>query len=154
MPSNWRAFGAPVIPWPPLSGMSLSASVTLWLCVSHCGASRSVLGEPLRDLCDLCVESTRPADAPCSGRDSQTRPATSILAPMNIIPGDFTDPRIVALLRHHTETARAQSPPCSAHALDLEELMAPDISFWAAWKDGTLMAIGALKQLDARHGEV
>lgn len=75
-------------------------------------------------------------------------------ATMNIIPGDFSDPRIIELLRIHTTTAREQSPPCSAHALDLEELRAPDVSFWAAWSADTLMAIGALKELDARHGEV
>jgi putative acetyltransferase len=75
-------------------------------------------------------------------------------AVMDIVPGDFSDPRIVDLLRIHTTTARAQSPPCSAHALDLDELKAPGISFWAAWKGETLMAIGALKELDRQHGEV
>jgi len=73
---------------------------------------------------------------------------------MNIIPGDFSDPRIVDLLRLHTTTTRAQSPPCSPHALDLEELTTPDVSFWAAWDGNTLMGIGALKELDAHHGEV
>ncbi len=73
---------------------------------------------------------------------------------MKIVPGDFSDPRVVDLLRIHTTTARAQSLPCSAHALDLEELKAPEISFWAVWDGGTLMGIGALKELDPAHGEV
>jgi putative acetyltransferase len=73
---------------------------------------------------------------------------------MNIIPGDFSDPRIVDLLRIHYETARAESPPCSAHALDLEGLQQPDISFWAAWDGENLVAIGALKQLATDHGEI
>jgi putative acetyltransferase len=71
-----------------------------------------------------------------------------------IVLGDFGDPRVVDLLQFHLTTARAQSPPCSAHALDLAELQSPDIGFWAIWDDETLLGIGALKRLSADHGEV
>jgi putative acetyltransferase len=71
---------------------------------------------------------------------------------MKIVPGNFSDPR--DLLRTHLETARAASPRCCAHALDLPDLRAPDVSFWAAWEGETVMAIGALKRLAADHGEV
>jgi putative acetyltransferase len=73
---------------------------------------------------------------------------------MNIVPGDFSDPHVLDLLRLHHATARAASPLGSTHALDLSGLQAPDISFWAAWDSETLMAIGALKRLTADHGEV
>lgn len=73
---------------------------------------------------------------------------------MNIIPGDFFDPRIIALLRIHLTRARAESPRESAHALDLAGLQTPDISFWAAWDGEVLMGVGALKQLAPDHGEV
>jgi putative acetyltransferase len=73
---------------------------------------------------------------------------------MNIVPGDFSDPRIVELLRTHFTRAHAESPPGSAHALDLSGLQSPDISFWAAWDGETLMGIGALKALSPDHGEV
>lgn len=73
---------------------------------------------------------------------------------ISIIPADLDDPRIVELLTHHVETARATVPPGSAHALDLSGLRAPDIRIWAAWDGATLLALGALRTLDAGHGEV
>ena len=73
---------------------------------------------------------------------------------MRIIQGDFCDPRVVDLLQIHLTSARAETAPGSAHALDLTELQSPDISFWTIWDDGTLLGIGALKRLSADHGEV
>jgi putative acetyltransferase len=73
---------------------------------------------------------------------------------MQITPGDLTDSRVIDLLRYHFTTARAQTAPGSAHALDLKGLQSPDITFWTAWDDETLIAIGALKQLSRDHGEV
>lgn len=46
------------------------------------------------------------------------------------------------------------SPPESVHALDLERLRRPEITFWSAWKGPLLLGCGALKELDRRHGEV
>lgn len=46
------------------------------------------------------------------------------------------------------------SPPESVHALDLEKLRQPDITFWCAWQDKTLLGCGALKELDTIHGEI
>jgi putative acetyltransferase len=73
---------------------------------------------------------------------------------MRIIPGDFSDPRVVELVRFHMMNARAQTAPGSAHALDLRGLQSPDIGFWTIWDDETLVGIGALKRLSADHGEV
>lgn len=73
---------------------------------------------------------------------------------MRIVPGDLTDPRIVALLRHHYDKCHEVTPKCSAHVFTLERLAAPDIDFWAAWDDETLLGVGAMKPLDATHGEV
>jgi putative acetyltransferase len=73
---------------------------------------------------------------------------------MNIVEGDLRDPRIVALLRDHLARSRAESPPCSAHALDVAGLQAPEIAFWAMWDGDDLVGVGALKQLSADHGEV
>ena len=73
---------------------------------------------------------------------------------MTIVPGDLDDPRVRALLDHHVTTARAQTAPGSEHALDLSGLKAPDITFWAAWNDDALLAVGALKRLSNDHGEV
>ncbi len=46
------------------------------------------------------------------------------------------------------------SPPESVHALDLERLRHPSITFWSAWIDDELAGIGALKTLDAHRGEL
>jgi putative acetyltransferase len=73
---------------------------------------------------------------------------------MQITAGDLTDPRVIDLLLHHFTSARAQTAPGSAHALDLNGLKSPDITFWTAWDSETLVAIGALKRLSETHGEV
>lgn len=73
---------------------------------------------------------------------------------MQILPGDLSDPRIVALLQVHLAGARANSPPCRIHALDLDRLDAPEIAFWAAWDGDRLAGFGALLELSSDHGEV
>src|SRR3977135_1240213 len=73
---------------------------------------------------------------------------------MRIIQGDFSDPRVVDLLHIHLTTARAETAPGSAHALDLTGLQSPDISLWTIWDEETLLGVGALKRLSADHGEV
>ena|SRR5262245_15768360 len=73
---------------------------------------------------------------------------------MRIIAGDLDNPHVRALLEHHVATARAETAPGSAHALDIESLKSSDVSFWAAWEDDALLAVGALKQLSNDHGEV
>jgi putative acetyltransferase len=73
---------------------------------------------------------------------------------LRIASGRLDDPRVVALLQVHLRTARAQTAPGSAHALDLSGLKAPGIRFWTVWEDETLLGTGALKMLSADHGEV
>ena len=73
---------------------------------------------------------------------------------MRIVQGDFSDPRVIDLLHIHLTSARAETAPGSAHALDLTGLQSPDISFWTIWDDETLLGFGALKRLSADHGEV
>ncbi|CCN71943.1 GNAT family N-acetyltransferase [Vibrio nigripulchritudo] len=61
---------------------------------------------------------------------------------------------IVALLNEHLEDMYATSPPESVHALDLDALKKPDITFWSAWDEGELLGCAALKQLDDNHAEI
>ena len=49
---------------------------------------------------------------------------------------------------------RQISPPESTHALPIEGLRKPDVAFWSAWENGELLGCGALKELDAEHGEI
>jgi putative acetyltransferase len=73
---------------------------------------------------------------------------------LRIVEGDLRDPRVVDLLHIHLTSARAETAPGSAHALDPTGLQSPDISFWTMWDDETLVGIGALKRLSADHGEI
>ena len=73
---------------------------------------------------------------------------------MKIERDDLSRPAIHELLEEHLCSMRALSPPESVHALDLERLRAPAITFWSAWEGDLLLGCGALLELDARHGEV
>lgn len=73
---------------------------------------------------------------------------------MKITDGGLDDPRVRTLLAHHFASARAETAPGSAHALDLSGLKSPDVHFWSAWEGDQVIAIGALKQLSESHGEI
>ena len=73
---------------------------------------------------------------------------------MKIETDDLTRSEVHALLRKHLQNMRELSPSESVHALDLEKLRQPDITFWTAWDGQTLLGCGALKELSSVHGEV
>lgn len=73
---------------------------------------------------------------------------------MNITIGDLNGVEVRRLLDEHLASMAAYSPPESIHALDVEGLRGPDITFWTAWQDDELLGCGALKELDASHGEI
>jgi putative acetyltransferase len=67
---------------------------------------------------------------------------------------DLSAPAVQALVAEHLAGMHSHSPPGHVHALAIESLRAPAITFWTAWLDGTLCGCGALKELDARSGEI
>jgi putative acetyltransferase len=73
---------------------------------------------------------------------------------MNIELDDLTGPEIHQLLRQHLQSMSLHSPPESIHALDLDALRQPGITFWTVWDRGELLGCGALKKLDDRHAEI
>ena len=73
---------------------------------------------------------------------------------MDIKIDDLKGPEIYELLQEHLRSMRLHSPPESVHALDIEGLREPDITFWTVWEDGELLGCGALKELDSRHAEI
>lgn len=73
---------------------------------------------------------------------------------MNIIAGRLDHPAVAALLGEHLAGMAQHTPPQSIHALDLDGLRAADITFWGAWDGEVLLGCGALRELDAGHGEV
>jgi putative acetyltransferase len=67
------------------------------------------------------------------------------------------DPRaadVHALLERHLSFANEHSPPEDVHALDVERLVDPAITFVSYRVDGELLGIGALKDLGDGHGEL
>jgi len=73
---------------------------------------------------------------------------------MRIETDDLSHPAIHALLNEHLQSMYQLSPPESVHALDLEKLRKPEITFWSAWEGSLLIGCGALKELDRKHGEI
>jgi len=73
---------------------------------------------------------------------------------MDIKIDDLSGKEIAMLLEEHLQDMAVHSPPESIHALDLEKLRKPEITFWSAWQEGELLGCGALKELDAGHGEI
>jgi putative acetyltransferase len=67
------------------------------------------------------------------------------------------DPRaddVRELLTRHLAYARANTPPEDVHALDLDALLDPSVTFFSFRVDGELLGVGALQRLDAEHAEI
>ena len=73
---------------------------------------------------------------------------------MDLRLDDLRHPDVIALLQEHLDWMHRTSPPESVHALDLDALRQPDIAFWTLWDGEALAGCGALRALDATHGEV
>jgi putative acetyltransferase len=73
---------------------------------------------------------------------------------VKIVVDDLTGQEIAEFLEDHVRQLRAISPPESKHALDLDGLRRPEITFWTALDGDTIVGCGALKRLDATHAEV
>ena len=73
---------------------------------------------------------------------------------MQIERDDLRRPEIAALLAEHLSHMRSLGPPESTHALPLQELRSPDVTFWSVWQGTELLGCGALKELDRQHGEI
>lgn len=67
---------------------------------------------------------------------------------------DLAGSDVVELLKNHLEEMALHSPPESIHALDLDALRGPEITFWSAWEDEKLVGCGALKELEEGHAEI
>ena len=73
---------------------------------------------------------------------------------MHIKIDDLRGPEIHQLLQEHLQSLAQHSPPESCHALDIDALRKPEITFWTVWESGELLGCGALKELDAQHAEI
>jgi putative acetyltransferase len=73
---------------------------------------------------------------------------------MKIKKDDLSGIEVAELIKEHLQAMTLSSPPESIHALNLEELRQPNITFWTAWEGTELAGMGALKELDNAHGEI
>jgi putative acetyltransferase len=67
------------------------------------------------------------------------------------------DPRaddVRGLLERHLAFANLHSPPEDVHALDVDALLDPAVTFFSFRRGGDLLGVAALKRLDPRHAEV
>ncbi len=63
-------------------------------------------------------------------------------------------PDVRALLERHLTAMLAATPPEHAFALDVDGLLDPAVSFFSFRAGGELLGVGAIKRLDAEHGEI
>lgn len=76
---------------------------------------------------------------------------------MNELVVAVDDPRrpdILDLLERHLAFAHEIGPPEGVFALDVEGLVDPKVTFLSARVDGTLLGVGAIKELDTTHAEI
>lgn len=73
---------------------------------------------------------------------------------MKIRLDDLSGIEIRSLLEEHLRSMYELSPPKSVHALDIDKLRQPVVTFWTAWEGPELLGCGALRELSPRHGEV
>ena len=67
------------------------------------------------------------------------------------------DPRkadVANLLHEHLQEMTSYAPPESTHALDVEGLTSPGVTFWTAREGNRLLGCGALLEIDSQHGEI
>jgi len=74
--------------------------------------------------------------------------------PLTVRIDDLSSPEVQALVTEHLAGMRGHSPPGSVHALAIESLRAPAITFLTVWDGEQLCGCGALKALDAVSGEI
>lgn len=73
---------------------------------------------------------------------------------LQVRPDDLTSREAQALVAAHLAGMHGSSPAGHVHALALEDLRRPDVTFLTAWRGDELCGCGALKELDATSGEV
>ena len=73
---------------------------------------------------------------------------------MEIQKDDLSGPEITGLIHEHLRSMALVSPPESRHALDIEGLKKPGLTFWTIWNGPDLAGCGALMEIDSKHGEI
>jgi len=67
---------------------------------------------------------------------------------------DLSSDESQSIVGEHMAGMLSNTPLESVHALPLDKLRQPNITFWTAWVGTELCGCGALQMLDHQHGEV
>lgn len=73
---------------------------------------------------------------------------------VRIVEDDLSGEAIRGLVAIHLAGMHANSPACKVHALPVEKLRQPGVTFYSAWVGEALAGMGAIRELDATHGEL
>ena len=73
---------------------------------------------------------------------------------MDIKVDDLNSGEVIQLLKEHLDDMYLTSPPESVHALDINALKAPEITFFSCWNNDQLLGCVAIKELDSKHAEL
>ena len=73
---------------------------------------------------------------------------------MKIVIDDLSQQDIIDVLLEHHKQMFNHSPAESVHALDLDGLRAPNMTFWSAWIDDEIAGCGGMKELSPDEGEI
>lgn len=73
---------------------------------------------------------------------------------IDIQQDDLSSTEVRLLVAEHLAGMHGSSPPGHVHALAIEGLRTPQVTFWVARAGGVPCGCGALKELDSRTGEV
>ena len=71
-----------------------------------------------------------------------------------IVEDDLSGAEVAALLELHLAEMHQWSPACKVHAMPLERLRQPDVTFYSAWDGERLAAVGALREIEPGRGEL
>lgn len=78
----------------------------------------------------------------------------SVMTGLEIRLDDLSGEPTRALVARHLEGMHATTPAEAVFALDVDALRAEDVTFWSLWSGDDIVAMGALKILDADNGEI
>ncbi|MEU8800265.1 GNAT family N-acetyltransferase [Spirillospora sp. NPDC048819] len=73
---------------------------------------------------------------------------------MRVVVDDLSGPRIAEFLDEHVRQMRAITPLESKHALDLDGLRRPEVTFWSVMDGEAVVGCGAIQRLDEAHAEL
>lgn len=73
---------------------------------------------------------------------------------VRILEDDLSGEAIRELVAFHLSGMHANSPACKVHALPVEKLRQPGVTFYSAWVGDALAGMGAIRELDPMHGEL